>query len=156
MRLLITSKFICSIVRFLSLSVIILLILISSSDIGTLFTFMTVFLITPFTIQVILVSSDRRALVCLIILSTSYKVPSIIELLISPSSSEDNLSNSIILSTYNLYPLLDGILPAEVWGCSKNPISSKSAISFLMVAELTPRLYFLAIVLEPTGSPVDI
>ena len=48
-----------------------------------------------------------------------------------------------------------GILPAEVWGCKIYPISSRSAISLRMVAELRFKSVYLEIVLLPTGSPVS-
>ena len=49
----------------------------------------------------------------------------------------------------------EGTLPEDVCICSRYPSISKSAISFLMVAGLTPKSYFLASVLEPTGSAED-
>ena len=74
----------------------------------------------------------------------------------SASISETSFSFSFISSsTYNRYPLSEGILPAEVWGCTIYPISVRSDISFRMVAELTFKSANLEMVREPTGSPVS-
>jgi len=40
-----------------------------------------------------------------------------------------------MLFTYSLYAFSEGIRPAEVWGCSRYPISSRSDITFRIVAE---------------------
>ena len=57
-------------------------------------------------------------------------------------------------STYRRYALSVGIRPADVCGWMMNPISSRSDISFRIVAELRFRSVYFEIVLEPTGSPV--
>ena len=85
------------------------------------------------------VSSDNKLLVCLTILSTSSIAESTMYCFILKFSSAVSRWLSINLSTYNLYPLLDGILPAEACGCSKYPRSSRSAISFLTVADPIPK-----------------
>ena len=67
-----------------------------------------------------------------------------------------SLDISLILissSTYNLYPSLVGILPEDVCVLAISPLSSRSAIVFLIVAEETPILYFFSRVLDPTLSP---
>src|SRR6185369_2525146 len=46
--------------------------------------------------------------------------------------------------------------PAEVWGCSRNPASDKSAITLRMVAALRPSRLARESVRDPTGSPVAI
>jgi hypothetical protein len=45
-----------------------------------------------------------------------------------------------------------GTLPAEVWGCVRNPISSRSAMIFLIVAGERPKEYLFVTTLDPTGS----
>ena len=61
-----------------------------------------------------------------------------------------------MLSTYSLYALSEGILPAEVCGCSRKPISSKSLISLRIVALERPISVLFAMVREPTGDAVRI
>jgi hypothetical protein len=52
--------------------------------------------------------------------------------------------------------LLRGDPPAEVWGWKSRPISSRSAMTFRMVAGLRLRSDCLATVRDPTGSPLSI
>ena len=47
-----------------------------------------------------------------------------------------------------------GTRPADVCGCFKKPMLSSSAMTFLMVAGLTPRAWFMAMAFELTGSAV--
>jgi hypothetical protein len=49
-----------------------------------------------------------------------------------------------------------GTLPAEIWGWVINPISSKSAMMFRIVAGLKWMPLFFEIAFEPTGSAVSI
>ena len=97
------------------------------------------------------VISDKSSAACLIVLSNSSLLADSL-LLIMRLSLALRFFFFIRLFTYSLYALSDGTLPAEVCGCVRYPISSRSDISLRMVAGLTPRSYFFAIDLEPTGS----
>ena len=58
----------------------------------------------------------------------------------------------MIVSTYSLYALSEGILPADVCGCSRKPISSRSAISLRIVALDRLNSGFLLTARDPTGE----
>ena len=57
------------------------------------------------------------------------------------------------LSTNNLYPLAVGTRPADVWGESSKPKSSRSAMTLRIVAGLKFNDESLERVREPTGAP---
>ena len=57
------------------------------------------------------------------------------------------------LSTNNRYPFAVGTRPADVWGESKRPKFSRSAITFRIVAGLKFSDESLESVREPTGVP---
>ncbi len=65
------------------------------------------------------------------------------------AAEEKNLTYSALEREGRLAPPL---LPEEVWGWVRNPISSRSAMIFLMVAGERPKANLFVTILEPTGS----
>ena len=99
------------------------------------------------------VMSERSSAACSMVLSSSLRLSISLLRIFCLSSSGSSLV-SISSSTYSRYALSEGTLPAEVCGCVKYPISSRSDISLRMVAGLMPMSWLLERERLPTGSPV--
>ena len=99
------------------------------------------------------VMSDSSSAACSMVESSSLRLSSSLVRIFCLSASSSWLV-SMSSSTYRRYALSEGTLPAEVCGCVRYPISSRSDISLRMVAGLMPMSWLLERERLPTGSPV--